>query len=626
MVRIQFCNLRQPDAKVLHQRLLAAAATLNTAIQLLDEPTADIVIIDLNRAQQSRPTSRPANQITIGIAQHKSVNDANIEIVFKSIPNQQELVNLLTQAMQQPRPKKMFRHYVKRLRPGNWIFRSGPDSRLPPLIIDCPPIAIAHTGDTLTSAGLIVQWLEQLPSDPNLKITTLLNHLQQLAGAAISQHQRLLILEKYLPVLADLLLNRNPAVLKTEAKQNEQFQKFQNQLIQTLEVTSHHYMRIAQRAYQAGRRPDKDPIYHYCLNRWGQLLGWQILKAYQQFRQPPKLLIKQLHQLYLYQEAADTLHQPAVVKSLQNLTDYHRLYCQILLTGLADPYRLPAHAISRIYQYLESLTPNISTGKLPASAKSQTSSSLLQGKFIIDCENDALPVAAALLPTAQRQAAHLRLFDTQPFIQQLKQTLQTQQAALGQLPLQQYQDLLDRLQQTHLRQTQRNPLDSAQPVMVLFGLQQIIHHQNHNGSNTPENQWHWLNQSPEGSLLSYAGKKLTANNQDLIAIIDLNDTLRLGFICWLCHYSSDTRIGVKLLPGDFEFGHCTAITEHSQKSPAILATNDQKTCLLTPKGWFTTDRKLIFHSPQRDSHVHANALRQSTLDYDYFTCKVSKIS
>ena len=112
---------------------------------------------------------------------------------------------------------------------------------------------------------------------------------------------------------------------------------------------------------------------------------------------------------------------------------------------------------------------------------------------------------------------------------------------------------------------------------------------------------------------------------DLLAVSESPLLPRLGVVRWLHIGPDQTQLGLALLAGDVTAGFCTPDGE-AEKRMALFLADMEKPCLVCEKGLFSPKRKLRLKAGDEAQLIEAQQLHDTTLDYDYFSYKVLKIS
>ncbi|MDX1573032.1 MAG: hypothetical protein R3341_03330, partial [Methylophaga sp.] len=505
------------------------------------------------------------------------------------------------------------------------LARRKPASDLPPLNIKLPSFPPGKKTGTFTDTALLATWLQQLPADPHQKISTLLSHLQALSEISLSAQKKLPLLDEYKQTLNKMVFERDTAALRADSRQLTEKRKFLRQFQQSMHLLATQYLSCACQQYQRGQRPAENNFYLLCLLHGAEVLASQILHAYQHYQQPPDNGYWQLHQLYLYLEAAGCLKRtPEFNKKPANISDFYTTYGQILLTGIADPYSMPRFSVTKMFQLLAPFIADTEMSLLSEKQMHITSQFLLTGHFCVDCQSDNLPQAMARTAPEIRMAKTTRLLNVQPLLRQLDKLIKQHQT-LSTIENQLLSQAIPQLNGSYERRSDRLPLPKPRTVGVNYGLKSI-HALLSGDMLATQQQWLMLNEGSEGLMLT----RNTADCKnihigDLLAISESPLLPKLSVVRWLHIGNNQTQIGLALLAGEVSAGYCTPDGEAAQLLALLMAETD-KSCLLTEKGLFSPKRKLRLKTNDEPLLVEAGQRYDSTLDYDYFSYKVLKIS
>ena len=645
-LRIKACGLNEIDKSSLKSMLNLAAALLSHPWVLTDDANAELKVYCFDYPEgQSAWQQRSENGLSALLTNHGNVTEA-VDIIIKKplrTANFSEALNLIDDQIRGPKPQKIIPvtatkqvqsrksdtpskllqwagQLQKQLLP-----RRKPASDLPALNIKIADAEPSKKADTFTDPALLATWLEQLPADPHQKISTLLSHLQTLSGINLSLQKTLPLLDEYRQTLSKMVFERDTAALRADTRQLTEKRKFLRQFQQSLQLLTEQYLRCAWQQYQQGQRPAENNYYLLCLLRGTELLALQILHAYQHYQQQPADVLWQLHQLYLYMEAAGCLKRIPEFKKPLEISDFSSLYGQILLTGVADPYSMPRFAVNKMFQLLAPLISDCDMSLLSEKQMHITSQFLLTGHFCIDCQADNLPQAMARTAPDIRAAKTTRLLNVQPLLRQLDKLIKLDQQKLSSLEKQLLNQAIPQLNGSYERRSDRLTLSKPRTAGINYGLK-AIHTLLSDDHQATQQQWEMLNEGAEGLMLS----RNTADCKniqigDLLAISESPLLPKLGVIRWLHIGPDQTQLGMALLNGEISAGFCMPDGEATQML-ALLLTDPDKHCLLTEKGLFSPKRKLRLKTIDQLALIEAGQLYDSTLDYDYFSYKALNVS
>lgn len=645
-LRIKACGLNDIDKSSLKSMLNLAADLLSHPWVLTDDANAELNVYCFDYPEGlSAWQQRSENGLSALLASHGNVTEV-VDIIIKKplrTANFSEALNLIDDQIRGPKPKKIVAPATTgpaRLKTPEtpsklvqWIShlqqqllaRRKPASDLPALNIKIASAEATKKTDTFTDPALLTTWLGQLPADPHQKISTLLSHLQTLNGLNLSLQKQLPLLDAYRQTLITMVFERDSAALRADSRQLTEKRKFLRQFQQSLHLIAAQYLRCARQQYLRGQRPTENDHYLLCLLRAAELSALQILHAYQHYQQQPAGAFWQLHQLYLYLEAAGCLKRIPEFKKPLEISDFYSIYGQILLTGIADPYSMPRFAVVKMFQLLAPFINDTDISLLSEKQIHITSQFLLTGHFCIDCQADNLPQAMARTAPDIRAAGSTRLLNAQALLRQLDRLLKQQQQKLSSLERQLLNQSIPQLNGSYERRSDRLTLSKPRTVGINYGLK-AIHGLLSGDVLATQQQWLILNEGSEGLMLT----RNTADCKniqigDLLAISESPLLPRLGVVRWLHIDAEQTQIGLALMPGEVTAAFCMPDGEAAQMLALLLAEPD-KHCLLSEKGLFSPKRKLRLKAGDEPLLVEAGQLYDSTLDYDYFNYKALKIS
>lgn len=644
-LRIKACGLNEIDKSSLKSMLKLAADLLSHPWLLTDADDADLKVYCFDYPEGlSAWQSRKETGLSALLASHGNVTEA-VDIIIKKplrTANFSEALNLIDEQIRNPQPRKVVSLKISQTAPDKkpataqklffWtrqlqkqlLNRQKPAADLPALNLKIDAVEATKKTDTFTDPGLLSTWLGQLPADPHQKISTLLSHLQTLSGLDLSLQKSLPLLDEYRQTITLMVFERDSAALRADSRQLTEKRKYLRQFQQCLQLLAQQYFRCARQRYLRGQRPAEDNDFLLCLLRGSELLALQTLHSYQHYQQPAAGLFRQLHQLYLYLEAAGCLRRIPEFKKPVLVTDFYTLYGQILLTGIADPYSMPRFAVGKMFQLLAPFISETDISLLSDKQMQITSQFLLTGHFCIDCQSDNLPQAMARTAPEIRAAASTRLLNAQPLLRQLDKLIKQQQK-LSSIEKQLLKQAIPQLNGSYERRCDRLTLPEPRTVGINYGLK-AVHVLLSADVPAPQQQWALLNEASEGVMLT----RNTADCKniyigDLLAVSESPLLPRLGVVRWLHIGPDQTQLGLALLTGDVTAGFCTPDGE-AEKRMALFLADMEKPCLVCEKGLFSPKRKLRLKAGDEAQLIEAQQLHDTTLDYDYFSYKVLKIS
>lgn len=504
--------------------------------------------------------------------------------------------------------------------------RRKPADHLPPLDFQTPEAVEAST-DTIKDPALLQAWVNQLPRDANQRAATLLKNIQPLCALKLKPLLMLQLLEVYRSAIHDLLFTRDISAVKRDlyvTTENLRAIRSVSDLFAKLAVG---YQQIVRFYYQRGETPETNKTMLLCLNRSTEQLALLILHAFQYYRKTPKAAWQQLHQFYLYQEQAQTLHETPNHKEHYLSRSFFDLYAQITLTALADPYSLARFDVFRLFRMMEQFTDKVEISLLSEKQINTTSNFLLTGHFCIDPDSDQVAQPMVKTPIEVRKLPATRLLNTQPallFVENLFKDAKTRPHASLDTELRMLKKIIPQLNTTHERRFHRLASGKHRSVQIAHGISAV--HQSLSGTMTHALPWQLVNQSSGGIMAKRSSEDCYhLNIGDFIGVFEQDFPVKLATIRWLLiDIEGETLIGLELIEGKPVPVFCTPDGE-AEQHPALVLPNDKPQepwAMITEKGLYSPKRKLRVKDDGEPYLIVVSGMIDSTLDYEQFNFTV----
>lgn len=638
-LRLRLSGLNSSDANSIRSMLRLSSDLLSQPWAIVDEGPAELVIysFDTERGQQAWEQREPG--FTALLTQTGNVTAA-VDIVLRKPlrkSNFSEALNLIEEQLRQQR--KVAQPQTS-LKPANtqrkdWSkklletfrLKKKPASHLPELEFASAEQPSQQT-DTITDASLLQTWVSQLPKDAGQRTSTLLKNLTPLNALALKPIQLLELLEIYHSAIHDLLFTRDITTVKRDLYVTPESQRAIQAMAQLLTELTIGYQQLARHYYERGDTPSQQPMLLFTLNRSAELMAYSLLHAFQYYRRAPMGIWQRLHQLYLYHEKANTLHQLPALKQPYQVRCFSDIYAQILLTAVADPYSLPRFEVFKLSTVMEQFSDEIETGMLSDKQINTTSNFLLTGHYCIDTRSDHAAKPMVKTDISLRQQATTRLLNTQPALlrieQQLNAAKQRAESTVNS-DLRLLKKIVPQLNTTHERRYHRLTSGKHRTVKIAHGLRAI--HQSMTDSPTAALIWQMENQSSGGLMARHNTEGCYhLNIGDVVGIFEQELTVKLATVRWLhIELDGETTIGLELIEGKPVPVFCSAEAE-TERYPALLlpASKEGKaSALITEKGLYSPGRRLSLVE-EETLLIETSTLLESTLDYEQFNFKAQR--
>ena len=509
--------------------------------------------------------------------------------------------------------------------------KKSPAKDLPSLSLQIPDQTATPT-DTILDVELLKNWLDGLNySDNNQVIPALLGNLIPLNRLIVDNKVRLELLEIYRAVIHKILFARDMAAIKRDLYASNEHLKAIKTLSLAIEELAIGYKSIVQQLYLNGDKPDSNPLLLTAINRSTEQLVLHVLHAYQYYRSPPTAALHELHQLYLYCEASDTLRTQEAVKGLPSTDNFFQQYTQLILTSIADPYSLNKFDVFRLFNLMNKFTDQVEISLLSDKQQNTTSDFLMTGHFCLDCTSDHPPLAMAKTAIDIRKQPHTRLLNTQPVLLAIEKIFKhaAESASRGSLDLdiQLLKKIIPQLNTSYERKYQRLPSIHTRSINIANGINDIhtCLKENHvNGAI----EWLINNQGSGGLMASRDTEGCyDLHIGDFMGVFEQDLPVKLASIRWLnIDNNGSTHIGLELHPG-----HPTAIfclADNNIEYPTLLLPEDddlkQPTTLIAEKGLFSSKRLLKLKGDDEPYSVSVDKLINHTYNFEQFSFSIVK--
>jgi len=291
--------------------------------------------------------------------------------------------------------------------------RKSPAAGLPVLTLFTPQLA-DNKLPTITDPSALGKWLKTLPEqDHKASIDALLDKLTSLNRISVSADNRLALLELYRGPIRDYVFERDINTVKLEIAEPSAFEAKINQLSLFIEELVLGYKILIMEAYQSGHRPDSDQQFLLSIIRAAESISLLMTNAFRHYRNTPTGVIHELHQLYLYCEAAKVLDKQASLKLVTSEKPFMYYYSQIMLTGIADPYSLGKYDVFRLFKLMGKMADKIAITRLSEHQRNAENKTAIASHFCLECNTDKLPQPLHLLAVENRQHSETRLLNPQ---------------------------------------------------------------------------------------------------------------------------------------------------------------------------------------------------------------------
>ena len=652
-LRIKAYGLNRIDRASLKSMLSLAHKSLNDSWEIVEKGDFNLSIYSLESDEGQSAWQQHQKGLCAILTKQEEIPD-NADIILKKplrTKNFSEVLNTIANQIENdiqtnitekteakeshPAPEKTPKKQAKKssfLSNLSQLFtgKKTPDKDLPNLNFKLPEQS-SSSPNTITDPELLSQWFAQLPENDNDKIiSAILGNLVPLNRAKIPANKRLTLLDIYRRPIRKLIFNRNLASIQRELSSPSEFLKAINSLSLLLEELIIGYKIIVNEAYQTGANPNSNDPFLIVISRVSELISLLVLHNYRYYRSPSVGTIHDLHQLYIYCEASNTLNKIVSIKETSIDHSFYHSYCQIMLTNIADPYSLEKYDIFRLFNLMEKIVSKVEITRLTDEQIKTNSQFQLAANFCIDCTNDQPPVSLSSVAIETRSLPQARLLNTHQVLQAIEDMTKSAQKGAYNLDYQLLQKITPQIDASYQRKYPRMPSIKPRRVNIANGVASIYYCLNNNDfANSLE--WNICNQSDGGIMASRKSDRYhQLNIGDFVGIFETDSPPLLTVIRWL-HTDNDntTRIGLEL---------------HSESPSAVTFTPDGETeifqglllaeiddidqgrTLIVNKGVYSNNRVFRIKEGNETYTIIADNLINHTLHYEQFSFQIKASS
>lgn len=632
---LKLLGLSENECRSLKSLLRIASPLLTSQWSITDSNEADLIIYSFDSSAGRKAWQKRSATLT-GLLTHQTDCDEPVDIIFKKPLHKTqfaETLNLAEQKLLDHQSVKKTNTSLNSQVKNSWLstfnqfvsYTKKPAAHLPALNLH----TVSHDekpASTIKDPALLLIWLNQLPNDTYQRVPSLLANLKALTQQKIKPDLLLQLLEMYRSQINELLFTRDIAAVKRDLYMNTESVRTIGLINELIGLLALAYQQIIRFFYQRGKTPFSHPLMLLALNRTAEMLGLQLLHSFQYYRVAPTGVWQLLHELFIYQEQAQTLHQEVTVKPYYQSRSFFEIYGQIVLTALTDPYSQMRFDVLRLFRLLSQFTDKIVIVRLNEHQSKVNSRFLLLGHFCIDALQDHCPQPMHKIPREIRASETSRLFDAQAVLKSIETTLREAKShrthTIMSAELRLVRHILPQLNTSYERRFQRIKQEIDEHIKITLGLESV--HQSLQGNLVNALDWQLVNLSNGGMMAKRAHADCYhLNIGDFVGLFDSHQNVTLAVIKWLqIDINNDVQIGLERIIGKPEPVMCQPVDEQEQH-PALLLQTDIVTqantkIILTEKGIFSPNRKIQISGQPTTYSITANGLIDSSLDYEIF--------
>ena len=498
---------------------------------------------------------------------------------------------------------------------------------------DLPPINFALPEQTEIPTDLIIdpvelkQTLKKLLADhnDNALISAVLENLIPLNRFIVPSKTRQILLEIYRKSTFQLMRSWETRVNLLEELSQDDYLKSVQALALLIDELTIAYKILVMEAYHQGNHPKSKESFLLSINRVAEYTSLYLLHSYCFLRSSQAASINTLHQLYLCCEAAKVLETQVSTKDDRASLSFSSIYNQIILTSIADPFRLTKIDVLKLYRLMAKYTKKITINLLSEDQKQPNKDTLMGGFFCLDLTSDHIPTSLDRMTNKERSLPNLRIFNTHAALISIERIFQLAASSTDDTvytsEIQLLKKVIPHLNNSYERQFKRIQSDADIQINLVSGLENI---QNTllTSSYDIDNNWNVHNRGIGGMMVSKKNSLYThLDVGDFYGVFEDKKPTSLALVRWLRlnESSAEIEMGIELLHGNPIATHFFLENEPKQISALLLRNKKQADTLLAPKGLLKIDEALELTENDKTYIISIDTLVENSLNYDHFS-------
>jgi len=501
--------------------------------------------------------------------------------------------------------------------------------RKPTLDLSLPEIT-TDSPETILEAELLKKWLSDIDSkDADEKVSDILGNLIPLNRFVIPAPTRFTLLELYAyPIIT--LVQSQIAKGKKSANSHTDYVKTVHAMSLLLDELTIGYKIIVDDYFQQAKHPNSNAECLIAINRVAEYSGLSILFAYSHYLAIPNSTLNALHQLYLYNEYYHTLYKKPALKKVSTDYSFSHIYNTVLLTGIANPFRLIRHEAAELYKLMSKFADKVELTQLSDEQISSESDLVVAGHFCIDTANNRMPLPLSETQEEARSFTQSRLIDTQLILEAIEELFQDETLANSKDPeainIHLLKKIIPQFNATFTRRFKRKPCDDSAKANIAIGLA-AIHVCLINDSISQTSKWTIHNKGMGGMMISNASfDAYHLNIGDSVGIFEDKHEPSLAIIRWM----ETNKKGITHLGLEIQNKSPKAVSLTPKNKAEILiglllpssSISKQETTILVEKGTYLPLQELNVSEGNLKYKVSVNTLINNTFNDEQFSFTV----
>ena len=637
--RIKLCGLNNVDMSSLKSMLSLASDQLSHEWNIVSSAKADLYIYSLDSDEGRSDWQEHDEECVSALLSTSSASSEPFDIILKKplrTKNFSAALNDIENIIKEEGQKKSksAKKVTKNKKPSffSTIFgRFGKKStfRKPNLDLSLPE-KNTDSPETILDTQVLKKWLADIDSKgADVKVSDILGNLIPLNRFVMPAQSRFTLLELYAhPIITSA--HTQIAKGKKSASSHTDYVKTVHAFSLLLEEISTGYKIIVDECFQQEKHPNANAECLIAINRASEFLGLSILFAYSHYLAIPNNALNTLHQFYLYSEYYHTLNKKPSVKKVSVDHSFSHIYNTVLLTGIANPFRLIKHEADELYKLMGNFSDKLNLVQLSDEQINSDIEHVVAGHFCVNTTSNKMPLPLSETPEEALGLNQARLLDTQQILETIEDIFQEAKSAnnqeLDDIDIHLLKKIIPQFNATFTRRFKRQSCTGSPKINIAIGLS-AIHVCLINNSVSQTSKWTLHNRGMGGMMISSASfDAYHLNIGDSIGIFEDKHEPSLAIIRWM----ETNKKGITHLGLEVQNKQPKAVCLTPKNKAEILiglllpasTGSKQETTILVEKGTYLPLQELNVSEGNLNYKVSVNTLINNTFNDEQFSFTV----
>lgn len=460
----------------------------------------------------------------------------------------------------------------------------------------------------------VQQWVDELPLlNVAHSVVALKDALDMLNQEPLSDKERLKLLEIYRVPFETVFRSFDRSNLRHIPLSPEERQQVVADMGKTCQSLAGGYKLLVQHGFDNGVDLHKDTSALLALRRAIEALSLGMIHAFRMYAPVPMFSCLEINQLFYYAEQRGVQDVAcAAHKKDTDAPSVSRLYKQIMLLAITDPYRLSEGEADKVFALLEKYTNDCVIS--PDSTAHEG-----EGFFCIDLVADSTPVKFSKDVVARGEVP--RIIDARPVMEKITSTVDEKNELASKIS--------PHLQARDMQRKKRYAADGK--VRLAVGVENIhalLSARLHRKGKAPGLlDWSVVNESAGGFMLrSQTAGPDAVSVDDMVGIEDAGQRLMVAIVRWLRSEDTSTvGMGVEFIPAEVEPVLCRFMSAVGEEQfigglflPRIKKLN-LASSLMLPAGYYEFQKTVTLFIGEREMEVRMDRPISQTRSSDWFS-------